>query len=253
MKKKIVVFLLLISATTFSQVPGYLGKRFVVGYENYFFPAFYGPGKNYANPGPSFSPGFNSTHCLNIDYAVKQRMNVCFSLQHLRTGIAYKRDGVQAYYPADYTGNYSTPIQLSSNNIGIGIKLFRRGSIAPVGKYQKFELLLFFENVKYDNTQFSMENQIYPYGNIPTTYGSGKYNYRNFALTYSLGRQHIYFDKLVVDFGIRAAITPVVIPTGMFTVDNVRGPEDRFKVDSRFRIFRQQLFNFHIGIGFLAF
>lgn len=253
MKPKIIIFLILVSSNVFSQVPGYMGKHFVVAYENYFFPAFYGPGKNYANPGPSFSPGFNTTHCLNFDYTVKQRLNICFSLQHLRTGIAYKREDMYSYYPANYTGNYSTPAQLSSTNIGIGIKLFRRGSIAPVGKYQKFELLLFFENVKYNNTKFSVDDRSYPYDNVPTTYGSGNYNYRNFALTYSLGKQHIYYDKFVVDFGIRAAITPVVIPTGMILVDNVRGPEDRFKVDSRFRIFRQQLFNFHIGIGFLAF
>ncbi|OFY84012.1 MAG: hypothetical protein A3F72_18500 [Bacteroidetes bacterium RIFCSPLOWO2_12_FULL_35_15] len=252
MKPKIIVFLILVSSTVFAQVPGYMGKRFVIGYENYFFPAFYGPGKNNANPGPSFSPGFNTTHCLNIDYTVKQRMNVCFSLQHLRTGIAYKGDDYAYPKESKYSGNFSTPAQLTSNNIGFGFKVFRRGNIAPVGKYQKFEILLFFEKVKYENNNFTTHEQNY-YENVPITLGTGEYTYRNFAITYSLGKQRIFFNKLVMDYGIRAAITPVVIPTGLYTVDNVRDMDDRFKVDSRFRIFRQQLFNFHIGLGFLAF
>ena len=253
MKNKIIILLLLVSSTAFSQVPGYMGKHFVIGYDNYFLPAIWGPGKNEANPNSIFSPGFNSTHCVNIDITVKNRLNICFSAQHLNTGIAYKKDKYAYPNSSTFTGDFATPAQLSSNNLGFGIKVFRRGSIAPVGKYKKIELLLFFEKVKYQNTKFSTYD--YSYGNeTAVTLGPGEYNYKNFALAVTFGKQQIFYDKIVLDYGIRIAYTPAFnIITVVSASDNANTAEVSFKQDARFRLFRQQLFNFHIGIGFLAF
>ena len=83
--------------------------------------------------------------------------------------------------------------------------------------------------------------------------GKGEYNYKNFALVYSFGRQLVLKDKIFLDYGLRVAYTPLF---NIFSAIQMNDPgtiEEHFKNETRSRIFREQLFNLHFGIGFLAF
>ena len=266
MKHKVLILFLVITCHSFSQVAGYLGKRFAIGYDVYVFPAFKGPGLNDAGNSAEFSLGFNNVHCINLDYTIKQRTNLCFTFQHLKTGIAYRGgdgDGLgelftKVNYPGglEYGGNFSIPAQLSSYNIGVGFKFFRSGEIAPVGKYRKLELLLFFETVTYNNKKFVDYNT----GPISKA-GPGTYNYNSVALAYTIGRQHVFFNELVLDYGVRLGITSYIFTAaaGILNEGNNLSSnptlvlEDSFRKDAGSRLFREQLFNLHIGLGFLAF
>lgn len=269
MKFKFLFLFVLISLISNGQVSGYLGKRFVVGYSNYFMLGLKGPGANSAAPKHLFSSTINYTHCLNFEYAIKQRNNVCLSLQYFKTGIAYDKGKAGFFvsengtgehcYPDEvaYRGNFGFPVQLSSFNFGLGYKMFKKGFIAPVGKYQKFEFLLLFEKVKYDYKNFSMADpDNFNSPDIPlTAYGLGEYNYRNVTLTYTMGKQRILFDCIVLDYGLRAGFTPAGVGAVIFDdlIANVDTIEGHYKKESRKRVFRHQLINFHLGIGFLAF
>jgi hypothetical protein len=268
LKFKHIFILSLIAFSSHAQVAGYEGKRCVVGYSNYFMLGFKGPGAHTASPKDEFSLAFNNVHCLNIDYAFKQRQMVCIEAQYLKTGIAYEKTtstnsafdfGLSDYhYPYDvkYGGDFSMPASLTSINFGLGLKTFKRGFLAPVGRYNKLEFLFMLETVTYKNTQFlKKNNDNYPYTYDPFTAGEGTYKYKNFAIVYSIGRQRVLFNKLVLDYGIRFAYTPSINVVSIIVADNAdkNDMENYYRNASRNRVFREQLLNFHIGIGFLAF
>jgi hypothetical protein len=264
MKNKLITLLVALNSLAYAQVSGYMGKRAVVEYNNYFFPAFIGPGYLSTN-NDLFSFGFNSTHCLNLDYAVGSRTNICISGQYLHTGIKYKKASNSYDYDFNYSddgnrykynGNFSTPIQLQSINAGIGFKFFGRNATAPLGFYSKLELLIMFETVTYDYENFLLDdyNSTYNTNGIKANYGKGKYNYTNFAINFSLGKQKIIFNHIVFNYGGRIGLTPLAALSFLASDEGFRNtPEYTFKDQARYRLFRQQLLNAYIGIGFLPF
>ena len=264
--KSIVLFLLLSAFSANAQESGYLGERFVIGYSNYFFPGFRGPGPNAADPAGQSSFCLNNVNCLNVEYAYAERRMLCLSTQYLRTGIAYDNgihDGVfdaasSRDYPypggSKYGGDFSKPALLSSLNFGLGIKMFKRGFIAPVGRYKKIEFLFLLETVKYDNTNFRIVDPNNSDETIAYTAGNGIYKYKNVAISYTIGNQRVLFDKLILDYGLRFAYTPGVnIISYVAETESVGDMSGVYRFASRTRIFREQLINIHIGLGFLAF
>jgi hypothetical protein len=265
MKRKILFFFLLIAAAANAQVAGYMGKRFTVGYSNYFFPGLKGPGPSTASWNDEPSATFNNVNCLNFEYVAKERTVPVLSLQYMRTGIAYYRSydrefyqGSEYCYPeqAAYKGNYSVPALLKCVNLGLGFKKFRRGSVAPVGGYQKFEFLLMFETVTYDNKHFvKRDDYNYDQDVVIPAMGTGEYKYRDFALVYTLGKQRVLFDKLVLDYGMRFAFAPPGFGTALFGIGFAGNSnmESVYRSQSHARLFREQMLNIHLGLGFLAF
>ncbi len=251
-----------------SQVSGYMGKRAVIGYSNYFMLGLKGPGP--VNSAPSDDPSLtiNNAHCLNFEYAYKQRKMVCLSAQYIRTGLAYDKgiqngffdSGSSELYPypgsSRYSGSFSKPALLTSINFGLGVKMFKNGFIAPTGRYRKLEVLLLFEKLEYDSQNFKVDVTEYSSQEDDTlkVLGKGEYSYKNIAFAYTIGKQRILKDKFVLDFGIRFAYTPSMnIITVAASDAYVSDVEGYFRRASNLRIARQQLFNLHVGLGFLAF
>ena len=261
--KKIIFVLVIISFVPFvnAQVPGYMGKRLTIGYANYFNLALLGPTRE------NFDVGFNSTHCINLEYSIKNRTNLCFSFQAMNTGV---EDHQHFYYNfkdqygnehnVAYAYNLNVPMQLYSHNIGVGLKFFKGGTFAPVGKYNKLEFLLFFTHLTYNNKAFVASentNQTFGYNPPKQAVGTGDYSYKTFALIYNFGRQRILFNRIVLDYGTRIGIVPggfiPILDDTTVSLVNDMSPENLFKYDTYARLFRYQLINVHIGIGFLAF
>jgi hypothetical protein len=269
MKKKYIFFIfILTSCCLTAQVPGYMGKRFSIGYSNYFMLSLLRPSANAHNAGISL--GINTTHCLNLEYAIQRRVNFCFSLQRGKTGmdpggLNYSQKDIYngSTYTYFYGGNPYKPMQIRSINIGFGAKVFQKGTLAPIGKYKKVELLWTVNHLTYNNTAFTAYN-----GSIAqtATIGSGDYVYNNIALAFTMGRSTVLFDKIVLDYGVRFGLFPSsdlrsLAPDILdFRPGNFRSSSSRyiyyegyFRTDVNNRLFRSQLFNFHIGLSFLAF
>ncbi len=257
------ITLLFYSFAVAAQVPGYIGKRFSIGYSNYLFPSLFFPSAKTTEP---FTLGLNTTHCINLNYVIKNRTSFCFEIQTNKTGLSIKE--IQTYYALS-SGNtllgnviYQTkdklPMQMNSINFSIGFKFFNRGFIAPLGKYWKLEFLLIASKVRYEKNSFYY-GAITPDNLIVTPIGLGVYNYKSFAVAYTIGRQRIFKDVLIIDTGIRFGLVPEPIIEEVISSvfdgssNAVWSMEDQVKSDVKFRLFTQQLISFHIGIGFLAF
>ncbi len=263
MKRKILTLLLLsiIFCTSMAQIPGYMGKRFSVGYSNYFFPAVIGPKLNATSK--SDGMGFNTTHCFNLEYTIKARTNFCISYQLQNLGIKTNRyyyqtinDGFStATVTYEYAPKPYSNMKLKTNSIGLGFKFYSKGTLAPVGKYKKIELLLLFSNLTYPKNSFYTDYYSQP---TYTSIGNGNYNFSTFAITYTMGKSRVLFDKIVLDYGLRIGALPAGFIAflnydGNFFTDAPNSYEKMFRQDSNMRLLRQQVINAHIGISFLAF
>ncbi|MCW3072403.1 MAG: hypothetical protein JWO44_2293 [Bacteroidetes bacterium] len=255
----LLLFSVLFAGSASSQVAGYMGKRLMIGYANNFFPAITGPTAS------SYDIGVNTTHCFNLEYTAWKKTNLCLSYQVFKTGL--NMNYVFTEYGdnngSTYTASYrylpkpDVPMNISAKNIGIGLKFFSSGCLAPVGRYKKFELLLLFSNLSYADNSFQYSRD-YGYSvDQPkmASVGTGAYSYKTFALNFSMGRQRVLFDRLVLDYGMQVGF----LPAGFFGTLNselefssANSAEIVFRQETNQRLFRYQLFNLHIGLGFLA-
>ena len=236
-----------------SQVPGYMGKHVIIEYSNYAFPCLLGPTSNKTNVNSSTVDyiadskflGFNMTHSIDLNFISNYRKSICVSGQYLKTGVDYRSSLGRSVYK----GDMSKPAQLNSFAISLGIKLFRRAHFAPYGAYVKWEGLLYFSNLKYNHNDY----YLYDGGTnfVKTSGGTGDLDFTNLGIALSFGKQRIFKDKFLLDYGVRIVGLPEVYG---YLADQESGRvSEQFEIDSNFRLERHEFLNFHIGIGFLAF
>lgn len=267
MRYRFLILFLVPSLISVGQVPGYMGKRFSVGYSNYFMMAGIGPTAN--STSAMGDPGLNTTHCVNFEYTIKNRTNFCLSIQKSKTGMDPGDIYVQEYigtnsysYNLKYDVKPYKPMQISSFNIGLGFKFFQSGTLAPIGKYKTLELLMLFNHLEYKKNGFvyydSYTNQY-----VSKQIGRGDYNFNTIAISYTMGRSRVFFDRLVLDYGLRLGF----VPAGVLAVVNADGDffaetssnsyytfnERDFRNHTNMRLFRYQIVNIHLGLSFLAF
>jgi hypothetical protein len=266
--KKVLIFILFFQGLFLNaQVAGYMGKRFTIGYSNYFSPSFLGRSAN----STVRSLGMNTVNCLNAEYTIGKRTNFCVGGQFSKTGFVKTGGFNYTYYDSTYsytdpsringTLHYlpknGLPMQMRSLNFAVGFKFFRSGYIAPVGAYTKVELVMFMNRITYDPKAFYLDEARYEEKRVGKI-GNGTYDFKSFAIAATFGRQRILFDRLVLDAGIRLAFSPNMvlnyISTEVFGDDGYNSTmEEQIRLNSNSRLFTAQVFNFHLGIGFLAF
>lgn len=266
MKFKLLITGLLFTQFVFAQVPGYMGKRFIVGYSNYFSPALLGRTANSTET----SLRLNSVNCINLEYTMKNSIDFCFGIQFWKTGVL-RNNGYTynyTYYDSTYNNYYSEggeayympsnklAMQLKSTIVSIGFKFFRSGYIAPAGKYTKLDFLFFKNNVVYEKDAFYKTKYRSPEYKLNFLLGNGNFSSSTCAIALTFGKQRVIFNRIIIDSGIRFAVSPNVIFNvlgGEFLDNDIETMEYQMKLSTNSRIFTGQLVNFHLGIGFLAF
>lgn len=248
--KKIIVFLYLLSSLTLSaQVAGYMGKRATLVYTFGYHPAlgviidFFGT----QNPHEDFS--LNTTHMLEFNYLVKPKGAFSFVFDYSHLGLGFNDDS-----RFSYSGSQAYPAFLNLKAFCIGYKFFSRNRIAPLGSYMKWEGVFVYNTMKYDTKGAFETVQEQNYNGWVTSYAtkknpvtdpSGKVNSFGGGISMSLGRQKIFYDKIVFDMGVRFAF--VLAPDGY---SNVKYAQE---FPTLTRTFFNQVVNLRIGMGFLAF
>ena len=186
--------------------------------------------------------GLSNSHSLNLEYVYHNRKMICFVGQYSRTGIDY------ANMPGRFTGDRHKPAVLSSLGIGLGFKLFKRENLAPYGPYVKWEFMFFSNSIDYDNENWVKSDPFPPYNNVKVKQGTGNVTFEAIGIGFSFGRQRIFFDKLIVDRGLKFMVLPTIVGSSSTTSSVSAAMEE----EGIRRLFLHQLINFHIGIGFPA-
>lgn len=196
------MFIILILNPCKAQVPGFIGRKFVVSGGMMFSPAFYSTYKTHKNTGDnSVIPfGVNLVKNVQVDYTISRENTIGLEYQNLRSCSFVLRD---FYIPS--TGKKTTVRDVRyvyMNSVGINIKKFNieKGAIAPIGDYQKFAF-----NAVFCRSYDSLDNieKLYPTKNkfLTFTYGIGSSRvlYKNITLNYGVDLT-VMFDRRFFSF-----------------------------------------------------
>ncbi len=252
MKKKLYIFFFLnaIELASFSQVSGYMGKRCSIGYSVWMHPAIKGFTDFLGSSNPHDDISLNVTQALELDYIVTKRSALCLGFQYSYLGMGYINEGSTEEYR--YKGKERYPATLISRGFSIGYKLFPKARIAPVGTYIKWDIIGLFNTLKFSTEGVTQRTVVGGTGwtpvsiqYLPIPLETKKLNNSGFSVAFSLGRQRVYADRIVLDGGIRFAIAFANSPYSSI------GYGTKFRVTER--LFYNQIVNLRLGIGFLAF
>lgn len=193
------VLLVLSAAYTFSQTPGYMGKRFVLGYGLYANPRLL------ANGG---SRGVNLLHEGYLEFAMKKSISVGFSARFYKAMYTNTRE-VSA---RDYYSSYTSQLDQSPNgftnikgrNYALYFKFYKRNYLAPWGKYVLLGVTLNTFESSYDpdnmyvTTTDDYNGQRYTYLN---DFGPTTQSYKRFDIMFGNGRNRIIANRITLDYG----------------------------------------------------
>ena len=121
---------------------------------------------------------------------------------------------------------------------------------------------MLLNHLEYEQNSFLINN--YTYSNAPTygRIGKGDYNFNTVSISYTMGRSRVFFDRIVLDGGIRFGFVPagvlaVMIESDEYSASTIYSTEvgvrKAFRNDTYTRLFTFQAINFHLGLSFLAF
>lgn len=237
MKRYLFLVLLALSVVLKSQVPGYMGKRFIVSVGSSlalnFKPLYLLDNPNSTYLGPVF------TKALNLEYVLSDRRVLCFSFRHLTRKIEN-----EYYSPGSYYHTTNGFEKFTLLNYSIGVKRFSKRAIAPLGYYLKWECY-------YISGWMDYKSYLYPestsYSYTWTEYDGGRIKFFGTGGAYSVGKQRIFKDKFVLDYGIRGTVMLVLFDSKSLNV------YERQLASSATDVSFFSLINFNVNIGFLAF
>jgi hypothetical protein len=223
-----------------AQTPGYMGKRVSLVYQNFIFPSL--------TPNSSRS-SVNISHNAELNCVTGKRSSLCFTFLYAPIKV---KNSINSHNPSSGTFSESDYLKFNSFAYALGLKLFfSRNKFAPLGGYVKWELEYSRGTLNVDD--YSTQNPNYSGYFVPasrTTYSAHKMIIQGGGPAISFGKQRIFFDKLIVDYGVRAAIIVAWNTDGNI---NNSGYENSLETTASNVVLAQQFLNLRIGIGFLAF
>lgn len=110
-----------------AQVPGYMGKKFLAGYN-----------LNLGFGDPLFTDvwGVYPKHCLSTDYVISRQTMIGLNYEYLSAKVTGDNSNSD-----QSSGAWERLSHFSNHNIGINFTVFprRNGTVAPLGRYIKFK------------------------------------------------------------------------------------------------------------------
>jgi hypothetical protein len=248
--------LVLSTAYAFSQAPGYMGKRFVLGYGLYANPRLTASGG---------SRGVNLLHEGYLEFAMKKTISVGVSARFYKAMYTNTRE-VNAL---DYYASYSTQLDQSPNgfinikgrNYALYFKFYKRNYVAPWGKYVLLGVTLntFTSTYDPDNMYVTTTNdytkQQYLYRN---DFGPTTQSYKRFDIMFGNGRNRVIANRITLDYGYTInliALTTAVFDAADDPIIDADGARmnDYIELTSAARMRSVNKFNLYLKVGVLLF
>ncbi len=235
------------------EIPGYMGKRFFLGYGLKLSPAIQGPTLTSSSNGYLLDDeliskevvilGINHSHSLSMDYLFNYRKALSINIQYLRTGVDYQNYGAFSVIPQK-----NVSAILNSLGLSFGVKFFKRSQFAPLGGYVKWEGVFFVNQLNYDRSRYIIIN--YNTG-LKTVYGNGKQSipFQTMGIAFSFGKQTMLYDKVLLDRGIRFLFIPQGF-TAFGAAARNQSPPTFMESGALIRLFRHQLINLNLAVMF---
>ncbi len=240
------LFLVIVVNPCQAQVPGFIGKKFIVSGGLLFFPAHHPTYHNRENTNfiskmidaivgeKDFFPiyGINYTKTLGLDYTVARNITLGMNYQNMRSS------DFTTVEKTDSSGNsyYSKDIirYVYGNSIGANIKFFNegKGALAPIGNFQKLGLSILFTK-SYD----TLDNiaKLAPTKNHFLTF------------TYGFGRTVIFQKSFTFTYGVDMTLMFDRNMGGLIDQSDPR----RYTDASFYRLRKMQFFNAYTSIGYI--
>lgn len=271
MKYKILTLILFSSFLhLWSQAPGYMGKRMVLGYGFHFSPAFLGANaqnQTIIGNGGSAETGslaFNVLHEGYLEYATGYRFSIGLSGRFYKT----------AYDNAAYINKYNDVTFSAFNDhpagyyniTGLSIclygKLYGKRYVAPWGRYIIFGPVINIRKTEYDPSVmyvkgFSYNSNYYSEETTLTNFGPAKQSFTGFNLLFGWGRNRMIGNRVTIDYGANFQVLSVF--SALFdVVGSDLGFSEKTEINyiektSGVRIRGVNRFNAFVKVGFLLF
>lgn len=238
MKRNIIIVLfIVVSIVCHAQVPGYMGKKVTIAYSTLLHPNafsyFYSANLEYSKP--------IFTHSLNMNIVVGKSREIGLSLRYSNRKIS------NTYFKTQYPQSIVPAFErFGMMEYAVSIKRFSKARFAPIGIYSRWEVFYLTGKLKYDSYQ-AMKYNILNGEEELTSFGHGEMNFYGGGGAYSLGKQRIFKDKYVIDFGFRPSL--MIVSFG----DERTVYEEHLSQDIRVPLTLTPIMNVYAGIGFLAF
>ncbi len=233
-----------------SQVPGYMGKKVVVGYGFYFNPAFSNFVLEYAD-----SP-INTLHEFFIEGATGKKFMLGFSAKLYK----YTYNNIELVDTYGYA-NYAQQIDphpqgyyvIKGRNYSLYGKFFKSQYLAPWGKY--FNLGISFNRYETEYNPGVMRVQVRDsYGTrYITNFGPQIQSYSYADISFGNGHSRIFGNRIVFDYGYNINLIAMSRMLLLAAFDDYRNdtPDEYIKNTSAKRAAAVNRFNFYFKLGYL--
>ncbi len=195
------VFLILLSAFTQAQNPGYMGKKRIVGYGMYFNPVTFGSTatnkslfKSQAGSSKSGYLRFNFSQELFIEGAVGKNTSLGFSVRYMKTGY----DNRSSVYSS--VGRPSGYYTIKALSFVPYIKAYFGRYLAPWGRYFIVGPVITQMRSQHDEYMY-MTTEVNGHDTLITNFGSDADRTYRGDLLLGFGRNRIIFDRVSLDYG----------------------------------------------------
>jgi hypothetical protein len=254
-----------------AQVPGYLGKRFILKADFFTTPSLYRPtaANQGAYMGGNLYGDAENSLALNYrfgaegSYAISRTQSISVAADYLKTGAILRNAFSKSLSPFASNGNFDYHYlfyNLTGMTADIGYKVFApsRGSIAPMGKYISYHLAATFV------TGEILDKKTTYYSDIIKTHAKLNINpkFIHPSIGIEWGNNTIFFDKLVFNYGLRFNI-----PLNLPRMVRILREEDAVPLDSEYTLYNQEQFkdmvtdrltrhsllSLRVGVGLLIF
>jgi hypothetical protein len=201
---------------------------------------------------------FNFIHGIQLDYVTGVATSIGISAEFYKTFVNGGRNADAYVTDSNFMNKFYFPdglMRMNGRGFGFYVKRFKKGYIAPYGRYHKFELV-YYSNTYDDKSVHLLSANPDPQGlhdtlGIPE--GSGHFNVLNLGV--SFGKQRIFKDKYVTDFGLRFMLTTKFYGNGQidYSGASIEGGQEYLYQTALFRVNRLLMLGVYLRINFLAF
>jgi hypothetical protein len=273
----ILIGLLTFSGLLLAQTPGYMGKRFVIGYGFHTGPALIGStaqgstiiGKRNGNASEG-EPAFNSLHEAYIEAALSKRFLLGLSTKFYKTTYDnHKSVEATVTVPNQYGGSYVDSYYgypeglyyIKGQNYALYGKLFKRGFIAPWGKYMMFGVNINRFTCSYDPAEMKLKDDSYNSKSPPVTdFGAREQSFTKFDLLFGYGRTRVVANRVTFDYGFNVnliatlnTLFDAVTDDDTILGDNRPSNYNYIETTAPWRVRGVNRFNVYLRVGVLLF